>query len=105
MITITPRAAEQIRHSAKQGQMEGMPMRIAAQRADDGSIHYAMGFDDEIKDIDNTITSEGIELLVAPSSQKLLDGTIIDFVKLEDDEHGFIFMNPQDPNYTAPVED
>ena len=39
MITVTPSAADQIRLSARQGRMEGLPMRIAATRNPDGSIH------------------------------------------------------------------
>jgi iron-sulfur cluster assembly protein len=104
MITVTPPAAEQIRTSAKQGRMEGMPLRIAAQRQADGSIHYGMGFDDAQREGDAQITSEGIDLVIAPTSAHLLQGTVIDYVELEPGKFDFIFMNPNDPNYTAPTE-
>jgi iron-sulfur cluster assembly protein len=78
MITVTSAAAEQIKISAEQGKSEGMSLRIAAERNDDNSIHYGMGFDDSKED------------------------TTIDFVELEPEKFQFIFMNPNDSNYKAP---
>jgi len=46
MISITPEAAAQIRTSAKEQHLEGLPLRVAAQRLPDGKFHYAMGFDE-----------------------------------------------------------
>ena len=102
MISITPSAAKQIKESAKQNRMEGMALRIAAQRESDGSIHYGMGFDDLDREGDLRYTSEGIELVVAPTSRPLLDGTVLDYVEMEPGTFEFIFMNPNDPNYTPP---
>lgn len=99
MITITPRAAEQIRTSAKQGNMIGMPLRIACQKLPDGSFHYALGFDDQSQQGDETYTSEGIDLVVGAISNPLLRGTIIDYVELEPGKSEIIFVNPNDPNY------
>jgi iron-sulfur cluster assembly protein len=102
MITITPAAAAQIRTAAKQGRMEGMALRIAAQRSGDGSIQYAMGFDDSTRSDDTRFSSEGIELVVASTSTMLLEGTTLDYVELEPGRSEFIFMNPNDPNYRPP---
>ena len=99
MITVTPEAAEQIKSSAKQGQMEGMPLRIAVQRNNDGSLHYAMGFADEEHDEDLHFKSEQIEIVVAPMSLELLNNTVIDFVELDSGEKNFIFKNPQNIGY------
>ncbi|RKZ69944.1 MAG: iron-sulfur cluster assembly accessory protein [Gammaproteobacteria bacterium] len=103
MITVTPAAAAQIKLSADQGKTEGMSLRIAASRNDDNSIHYGMGFDDSKED-DITVTTEDIEIIVSTSSAELLKNTTIDFVELEPDKFQFIFMNPNDPAYKAPVE-
>jgi len=102
MITITPTAAERIRLSAKQGQMDGLAMRIAATRNPDGSIHYGMGFDDNRLDGDFHINSEGIDVVVSGSSLPLLKGMTLDFVEIEPGSYQFIFMNPNDPHYTPP---
>jgi iron-sulfur cluster assembly protein len=104
MITITPKAAKQIRESAKQGHMEGLPLRIAATRQPDGSIHYGMGFDDSGRENDLKVQSEGIDVVIAPTSTDLLQGTTLDYVELEPGRVEFIFLNPNDPNYTPPTE-
>ena len=102
MIKITPAAAEQIRNSASQGQMDGMSLRLAATRNPDGSLHYGMGFDDSLMVGYTRITSEGVELVVSESSLSLLAGMTMDYVELEAGTWQFIFMNPNDPNYKPP---
>jgi iron-sulfur cluster assembly protein len=103
MISVTAEAAKQIKLSARQGKAEGMPLRIAATRNDDDSIHYGMGFDDSKED-DISITSEDVEIVVSPISAELLNDTVLDFVELEPGKHQFIFMNPNDPGYKPPQE-
>lgn len=98
MIELTESAAEQIRKSAREGNMMGMPLRIAVQKDEEGAFHYAMGFDDKLTESDMKFESHGIDLVVAPVSQEMLNGTRIDFVTLDDGNVGFIFLNPQDPN-------
>lgn len=105
MITVTPKAAEQIKQSAKQNQMEGMPIRIAAKRDDSGSIQYAMGFADQQDENDISYSSEGVSVMVPPDSVELLQGATLDFVELESGEFNFIFLNPNDPEYVPPQED
>ena len=104
MFTVTPTAAEEIRNSAKQGQMEGMPLRIAARQDTDGSLQYAMGFADAQTDEDLSCDSEGITIVIAPSSYEFLKGTTLDYVEMEQGQHQFIFMNPNDPDYVTPTE-
>ena len=103
MITVTPAAAAQIKLSAEQGKSEGMPLRIAATRNSDESIHYGMGFDDSKED-DVTVTTQDIEIILSASSAELLKNTTIDFVELEPEKFQFIFLNPNDPNYVPPAE-
>lgn len=103
MIKLTPAAAKQIRLSAKEGNLEGLPLRIAATKQDDGSIHYGMGFDD-VKEDDTSYTSEGVDVIVSEISKDILTGTTIDYVELEPGKPQFIFMNPNDANYTPPKE-
>lgn len=104
MIKVTPAAAEQIRLSATQGNTEGMPLRIAASKNDDNSIHYGMGFD-ESKDEDITVSVENIEIIISPFSAEILKDTTLDFVELEQGKQQFIFLNPNDPEYKPPIED
>ena len=101
MISVTPAAANQIRESARQGNMQGMPLRIAVTRLEDGSFHYALGFDDTSREGDNVFSSEGIEIVVAPQSLPMLDGTVIDYVEIEGNNE-IIFVNPNDPAQQQP---
>lgn len=103
MITVTEKAAEQIRYSAEQSGMEILPLRIAADKTTDGGIHYGMGFDDSQHEEDNTFTSSGVTIVVTKNSLELMNGTTIDFVELDDGNKEFIFLNPNDPNYTPPT--
>jgi iron-sulfur cluster assembly accessory protein len=96
MITLTPEAAQQIRDSARQGNMQGMPLRVAVTRMENGRFHYALGFDDTSRQGDNKFVSEGIEIVVAPQSMDMLTGTVIDYVDIEGRKE-IIFINPNDP--------
>ena len=96
MISLTPEAAKQIRESAKQGNMQGMPLRVAVTLTPGGDFHYALGFDDTSREGDNTFVSEGIEIVVAPQSMSQLNGTVIDYVEI-DGKNEIIFINPNDP--------
>ena len=104
MITISPRAAEQIKFSAKQSSSEGMPLRIAAKVALDESIEYGLGFD-EAKEDDMRFTIEGVDIVISPENADLLHGAHLDFVELEPGNFNFIFQNPNDPNYKPPKEE
>ncbi len=96
MVTVTPAAADKIRESATQGGTVGMPLRIAVTRLQDGSFHYALGFDDQPHEGDKTFQSEGIDIVVAPPSMELLSGTVIDYVDIEGKKE-VVFINPNDP--------
>ena len=104
MITVSKAAAEQIIESAKQGQMEGMPLRLAAAKQEDGSLHYNMGFADRQLDDDVSFDSEGVKIVVSAANYDLLKNTELDFVELDNGEMNFIFKNPNDPNYQPPEE-
>ncbi|MEJ2142526.1 MAG: iron-sulfur cluster assembly accessory protein [Gammaproteobacteria bacterium] len=105
MIKVTPEAAKQITESAKQAQSEGLALRIAAKRKDDGTIDYMMGFDDANYDEDIEVTSEGVKLVTGADYVELLNGMTIDFVEIEPGQYNFIFLNPNDPSYQPPSED
>lgn len=103
MFKITPRAAQQIQQAAKMGGTEGMALRFAAQKNEDGTFDYLMGFDDA-KDDDIQFDSEGVSVIMEPEFFSLLDETTMDFTELDDGENQFIFINPKDSNYTPPKE-
>jgi iron-sulfur cluster assembly protein len=91
MFTLTPQAASQIRDSAARSGTAEAALRVAARRDPDGSIVYGMGFD-EPREGDMPFQVEGIQLLIAPPSQALLQATRLDFVELEPGSFSFIFI-------------
>jgi len=103
MITVTPEAAAQIKVSIEQGNTGDIPLRIAIEHKEDGRFHYLMGFDDQLRPGDQRVESEGITMVVDGISQPLANGLMLDFVELESTME-FVFMNPNDPNYTPPQE-
>jgi len=101
MFTVSEAAAAQIKKTAKDSQSEGLSLRIAAKKNVDGSFHYGIGFEEKTKEDDLAFKSHDITIIIAPQSMPLLNGTEMDFVKLDDDEERFIFKNPNDPSYTS----
>jgi iron-sulfur cluster assembly accessory protein len=100
MITVSKAAAEQIKVSAKQGDAEGLALRLAATQKADGSLDYVMGFEDRNMDDDVFFESEGVKIMISAGCYELMKNTELDFVKLDDvEEMQFIFKNPNDPNY------
>lgn len=105
MITVTPSAASQIQFSAKESGIHDAVLRIAIKKLEDGSFHYAIGFDDAISDTDHRIETEGVQLVIANASRQFAEDMTIDYVKLDDGEKNFIFLNPNDKNYSPPAEE
>lgn len=102
MIKLTPAAAKQIKHSAKESNLDGLPLRMACTQMPDKSFHYGMGFDD-VKEDDITHTSEGVDVIVSITANEFMNGTTVDYVELEPGNPQFIFMNPNDPSYVPPA--
>lgn len=102
MIKLTEQAAKQIIDSAEQGKMQGIPLRLAIKEQDDGSFHYAMGFDEQRLPGDIFVNIEEISMVVSAISKNLAEGMTIDYVELEPGKFEFIFLNPNDPTYVPP---
>jgi iron-sulfur cluster assembly accessory protein len=102
VISLSTAALEQIRLSAESGNLQSTPLRIAVKQLDDGSFHYAMGFDEQRLPGDTFFNFDGVDLVVAVSSKDLADGMTIDFVELQPGKTEFIFLNPNDPDYVPP---
>jgi iron-sulfur cluster assembly protein len=103
-ISVTETAAEQIKKAALESKVDDLPLRLAASKQADGSLHYGMGFDDvgNADGKDYNYESNGVKIVVAESSHALLTGTTIDYVELEPKQFHFVFLNPNDPNYKPP---
>ncbi len=98
MITLTPQAAKQIRISAEQSGAKHLALRLAAKKNPDGTLDYGIGFD-EVKNEDQVVVSEEVEICFAPEYGPLLNGMTLDYVEFAPGEYRFIVMNPNDANY------
>lgn len=103
MISLSATALEQIKLSAAGTDMANLPLRVAIKKQDDGSFHYAMGFDEQRLPGDNFLNYDGVNLVVSAGSKDLAEGMTIDFVELEPGKAEFIFLNPNDPTYVPPA--
>ncbi len=104
MFKVTPNAAEQVIAAAQQSGTEVMSLRLAVQKRPDGTFDYIMGFDNPTED-DIRFKSEGVDIVIAPESVPLLDQAVMDYVVLEEGgDPQFIFINPDDANYSPPSE-
>lgn len=104
IITFSPAAIAQIKTNTQESEHGSMALRIAAAMAPDETVNYGMGFD-EVKEDDVQFSHEGINFIIAPDCVELLHGAHIDFVEIEEGQHHFIFLNPNDPNYKPPTEE
>ncbi len=103
MITISREAAQKILQSMPPAQIDSphMSLRVAAKRLADGSFDYAMGWDAPNQH-DTRSQSNGVAIIVAPTSIEFLHEATLDYVELIPGEHQFIFSNPNDPTHTSP---
>jgi iron-sulfur cluster assembly protein len=90
MLSLTSSAASQILRAAADADGADWALRVAARRESDGSITYGMGFD-EPREGDMPLQVQGVNIVIAPPSQPMLDGIVLDFVELEPGQFNFIF--------------
>lgn len=104
MITISKRASEEIMLSKLNPDNEDLLIRFAVEQTESG-FHYLMGFDQRHDD-DIHLRSNGVEYIVAYAQKSLLEGMLVDFDQIDTQNgYGFVFMNPNDPDYTPPTPD
>ena len=102
-LTLTEQAADQIREQLPEDE-EGVTLRLAVRKLEDGSLQYAMGFDVESHEGDQRFSLRKVPVVVGADSLALVRGMTVDFVELEPGKRQFIFLNPNDPAYVPPNE-
>jgi len=79
MITLTPRAAEQVRSMLREvDSPENKRLRVFVESGGCSGFQYGMSFDLPKPD-DQVLQSEGLSILMDPSSLAYLNGSSIDF--------------------------
>jgi iron-sulfur cluster assembly protein/iron-sulfur cluster insertion protein len=92
MITLSPRAADQVRSMQAGLNAPAKRLRVFVESGGCSGFQYGMSFD-EPKPDDTQLESEGVPLIVDPTSLAYLNGSNIDF---DDGLHGkgFEIKNP-----------
>jgi iron-sulfur cluster assembly accessory protein len=92
MITLTPKAAKQIRSMHAELNAPEKRLRVLVESGGCSGFQYGMSFD-EVKPGDAELESEGVAILMDPTSLAYLSGSAIDF---DDGLHGkgFEIKNP-----------
>ena len=92
MITLTPRAARQVRTMQQDLNDRDKRLRVLVESGGCSGFQYGMSFD-VAKPDDAQLESEGVPLIVDPTSLAYMSGSLIDF---DDGLHGkgFEIKNP-----------
>ena len=91
-LTVTPKAARQIRKALDQ-RGGGYGLRVAVKTSGCSGYAYALEFADGPGDGDSTFECGGVHLVVDARSLPMVDGTQLDWVR-EGLNEGFKFSNP-----------
>jgi iron-sulfur cluster assembly accessory protein len=92
MITLTPRAANQVRSMQSEIVEPDRRLRVFVETGGCSGFQYGMSFDAPKPD-DQQLKSEGVDILIDPASLAYMSGSLIDF---DDGLHGkgFEIKNP-----------
>ena len=92
MITLTPRAAKQVQSMHSELNAPTKRLRVLVESGGCSGFQYGMSFDDPKPD-DAQLESEGVSMVIDPTSLAYLQGSSIDF---DDGLHGkgFEIKNP-----------
>ena len=90
-LTITKSAASHIRKIMESG--AGKALRIGLKKGGCAGMEYTMEYVNEVSDSDELIEVDGAKVVIAPTAQMFLFGTVVDYESglLES---GFKFINP-----------
>ena len=91
-ITLTPAAADRVRHFLSE-RGHGVGLRLGIRKTGCSGYAYVVNYADTVETGDRVFDSEGVRVLVDAESLKLIDGTVVDFVRQGLNE-SFRFRNP-----------
>ena len=92
-ITLTKKAADQLKEVMKKEDKEGYGIRVAVIPGGCSGYTYSMDFDKKANRDDKTFEFYGLKIFVNKKNLEMLDGTEIDYVE-NLQESGFKFSNP-----------
>lgn len=93
MIEVTDKAASELKILIEQEEKPELALRIFVAGVACSGIQYGLAFDDEVKEEDVTMESNGIKLVMAKDIEKSFSEGSVDFIEDEDGK-GFLIRNP-----------
>jgi iron-sulfur cluster assembly protein len=91
-ISLTESAANRVK-SFLSTRGHGVGLRLGVRKTGCSGFAYVINYADEVNPSDLMFEDRGVKVYVDPSSIKLIDGTVVDFVKQGLNE-AFRFLNP-----------
>jgi iron-sulfur cluster assembly protein len=91
-ISLTESTATRVR-TFLEARGQGIGLRLGVRKTGCSGFAYVVNYADDAKADDVVFEDRGVKVFVDPSSLKLIDGTIVDFVKQGLNE-AFRFRNP-----------
>ena len=79
MITLTDPAAGQLRRLLQEREPSEQGLRIFVHAGGCAGLQYGMAYEDQARESDTTVESQGVRLYVDPFSATYLEGACIDY--------------------------
>ncbi|MAS34289.1 MAG: iron-sulfur cluster insertion protein ErpA [Anaerolineaceae bacterium] len=80
VLTVTPAAVSTIRTLLEQRQIPNHALRVFVSGGGCSGMQYGMAFEENPQEFDRVVETDGVRLIVDPTSLMYLEGAIIDFV-------------------------
>lgn len=93
MIEVTDKAAAELKTLFEQEEKPELALRIFVAGVACSGIQYGLAFDDELKEDDVTMESNGVKLVMAKDIERSFSEGSIDFIEDENGK-GFLIRNP-----------
>jgi len=94
-IVLTEKAAAQVAKIKAENKIpENHGLRLSVKGGGCSGLSYVLGFDEQPRETDKVLESQGVSVYVDPKSLFYLSGTVLDFSDGLNGK-GFVFNNPQ----------
>jgi len=93
MITLTEKAAEEVKRLLRLEKKEEWALRVGVVGGGCSGLNYTLAFDEQPKDKDTVVEQNGVKILVDPKSFLFLTGLTLDYSS-DLLNGGFRFENP-----------
>ena len=79
-ITLTPNAAKKLRSMLQERDEPTTGLRIFVSGGGCSGMQYGMAFESDVRELDEVVENEGVNLIIDPNSMMYLAGARVDYV-------------------------